>query len=191
MLPILARRYLDDELIGKLALGHDLRRSWRGRHALLFLAVGTALLPFDHPHSKLRRLTGQLLTRLVTNDRPFAPALWTATIFWAAGNDLFASLQALRQSFPARMVGTGLLGPGQWVLLLVGRALRLLFDFFRHQTHLLQEQGNLRWRELLALGTETDANDSRRTGGAERCPWGALTFNDLMRLAHMNLTFWR
>src|SRR5581483_10622048 len=51
LLVFLSQR-LDDELIGKLALGHYLRRSRRRGHSLFAQTMGTALFPQDPAHPK-------------------------------------------------------------------------------------------------------------------------------------------
>ena len=77
---ILAHQHLDDELVGKLALGHNLRRGRSRGHSLFLLAMGAALLPLDHPDPELGRLAGQFLAGFVANDRPLRAAFLAGAI---------------------------------------------------------------------------------------------------------------
>ena len=71
-----------------------------------------------------------------------------------AGDDFFAPFQVLGQTVPARMVGTGLLGPRQRLLLLLLRQLGFLGHFLGRDAGFFEQQGSLQSRELLALGAE-------------------------------------
>ena len=153
MLLILPGQHLDNKIIGQLALGHNLRRHRRRHDALFVQAMGAALFALDHAHEEPGRFAGQFVPRLVADYRTLGPALGATAVLRTAGDNLFTPLQVLRQFFASGMLGTGLPGPGQRLLLLLLRQLSLLGHFLGGDAGLFQQQQRLIGGKLFALGS--------------------------------------
>ena len=151
---VFAHQHFDNELVGKLALGNDLRWSGSRRHPLFLLTMRAALLPFDDAHPELGWFARQFFSRIIANHRTLSTALGALAILRTARKNLCATLQVFGQLVPSRMVGPSLAVPRQRHLLLSFGPLGFLLDLTRHETDFLKQQRDLGGGKLLALGTE-------------------------------------
>ena len=150
----LGSQHFNDELVGKLALGNNLRGGICDRHSLFGLAMGTALLPLDDPHKELRRYASQFLTHFISDDRTGLTASLASAVTGMTGNDFFPTFEMSRESCAAQVAFTKGLGLGE-----TGQGLLLFwnFGFFLNlrggDEQFLGKQGQLVLGELVGLLT--------------------------------------
>jgi len=105
--------------------------------------MGAGFFPLDDAHEKLGRLARQFFAGFIADDGPMVAAFGAAAVLRSAGDDLFAPLQVFGKPLPSRMVGPGLLGPGQRGLFWGLQAAGFLLAFLGGDAGLVQQERGL------------------------------------------------